>query len=193
MFCNLNPFTTSYADYLFQQANLTNTADQISYLDAYWMNKTGSYLSLEQKSRMSNLDDMLVDCRFNTAPCDSSQFEFVHHPFFYSCYRFNSGINANKQTVPISSQLAPGYATALTLDLYAGLTDYQNYANNTLTKGFLATQFACFRTFVTQYNAWPYLYSDCTANADGSLIQPIADLSYIDAVKQTKQSYTQKA
>ena len=33
-----------------------------------------------------------------------------------------------------------------------------------------------------QYNAWPYEYSECTVNEDGSLIKPLDDRSLFDVV-----------
>ena len=129
--CNQNPFTTPYADALFSTANITNDVNQIALLDHYWRETTGSYLSDAQKEKMSDLNDMLISCQFGFLACNASDFEFIYHPNHLNCYRFNSGYGSS----PIKSVLFSGEASALTIDLYTGLTDSQNYPNNTLSRG----------------------------------------------------------
>ena len=132
--CNLNPFTTPYADELFSAANITNDPNNIWLLDEYMKQTTGSYLSNAQKERMSSLDDMLVGCKFSFDSCSSSQFQFIYHPLYLNCYRFNSGFNASQQPATLASVVGSGNINSLTIDLYAGLTDSQNYADNLLFK-----------------------------------------------------------
>ena len=129
--CNQNPFTTPYADALFSSANITNDVNNIWLLDKYWRETTGSYLNDAQKGKMSNLNDMLISCKFGFLTCNESDFEFIYHPYHHNCYRFNSGAVSS----PIKKVLFSGEASALTIDLYTGLTDTQNYPNNTLIKG----------------------------------------------------------
>ena len=132
--CNLNPFTTPYADELFSAANITNDPNNIWLLDEYMKQTTGSYLSNAQKERMSSLDDMLVGCKFSFDSCSSSQFQFVYHPLYMNCYRFNSGFNASQQSTELNKIVSAGIVNSLTIDLYSGLSDSQNYADNMLFK-----------------------------------------------------------
>ena len=129
--CNFNPYTTPYADALFSSANITNDVNNIWLLDKYWHKTTGSYLNDAQKEKMSDLNDMLISCQFGFLTCNASDFEFMYHPYHHNCYRFNSGAGSS----PILSVLVSGDVSALTLDLYTGLSDTQNYPNNTLSKG----------------------------------------------------------
>ena len=129
--CNLNPYTTPYADALFSSANITNDVNNIWLLDKYWREMTGNYLNDAQKEKMSDLNDMLISCQFGFLTCNVSDFEFIYHPYHYNCYRFNSGAGS----FPIKKVLFSGEASALTIDLYTGLTDSQNYPNNTLSRG----------------------------------------------------------
>ena len=132
--CNYNPFTTPYADELFAAANITNDASNIWLLDEHMRETTGAYLSTAQKERMSSLDDMLVGCKFAYASCSSSQFQFIYHPLYMNCYRFNSGFNASQQSSGLTNVVSAGIMNSLTIDLYAGLSDSQNYADNLLFK-----------------------------------------------------------
>ena len=127
--CNFNPYTTPYADALFSSANITNDVNNIWMLDKYWRKTTGSYLSDAEKAKMSDLNDMFISCQFGFLTCNVSDFEFIYHPLHHNCYRFNSRAD-NVKTILLS-----GEVSQLTIDLYTGLTDSQNYPNNTLAKG----------------------------------------------------------
>ena len=56
--CQMNTFSTEYALTLVSAANLSGTSD----IEAYMKNTTGSYLSDEQKQRMSDFDKILISC-----------------------------------------------------------------------------------------------------------------------------------
>ena len=163
---------------------------------------------------MSNLYDILVTCIFNFVPCNSSQFEFIYHPLYHNCYRFNSGFDAQHRATPLITVLTSGLVSGLTLDLYAGLTDSQNYENNTVARGFrvfvqnsseypysygmkpyiltpgLQNTFSVARTFYKQYNEWPYRYSECAIDESGELLVPLTDRSLYELILQTNYSYT---
>jgi hypothetical protein len=164
--------STDYAASLFAQADLTNDVSHISLLDTYWMNTTGNYLTSAQKARMSNLTDILVDCSINQVKCDARNFEFVYHPFFYNCYRLNSGRDASGLPQSLVSILTSGSETGISLTLYAGLSDSQNYANNTLLKGF--------NVFVMNQSDYPLHYAMKPYKVD--------DLSFLFNLKFTFSS-----
>ena len=211
--CNKNPFTTDYAGALFAKASLPNIADNVKNLNIYLRNTTGSYLNDDQAAQMSDLNDYLVACSFNSQVCNASHFSFLYHPNFFNCYRFNSGLDSQNRPVAPQKLLTTGYMSALTLDLYAGLSDSQNY--NTLTRGIsvfvhnqtsdpllysiipqtlatpgLATTIGISRQLVTQFNQWPYKYATCTVRDDNTLIAPLANTSLFDAVKSIGYAYS---
>ena len=133
--CNFNPFTTDYAASLFAQANLTNSFLNMWQLDTYWKNTTGSYLSLDQKTQMSSLSDILIYCKIGFFACSPKNFQFIYHLSYYNCYRFNSGVDANQQATTLLSTVTSGFVSALTIDLYAGLSDSQYNSPSSQFKG----------------------------------------------------------
>ena len=123
--CNFNPFTTDYAASLFAQANLTNSNMNMWQLDTYWKNTTGSFLSIDQKTQMSSLSDIFISCTFGHQKCSLNSFQFIYHPSYYNCYRFNSGVDVNQQATPLITTLFSGLVNGLSIELYAGLSDSQ--------------------------------------------------------------------
>ena len=114
-------------------------------LTTYWKRVHGSYLNDTQLEQMSSLDDMLVGCSFCYNTCTSSQFQFIYHPLYLNCYRFNSGFNASQQPTELSTVINGGIVNSLTIDLYAGLSDSQNYADNLLFKVSFSSKLLCKR------------------------------------------------
>ena len=133
--CSLNPFTTPYADELFAEAGVANTLTNMWLVDSYVQNKSGERLGDAERKRMSNLNDLLVACKFAFKVCTVDDFQPIVHPLFGNCYRYNSGWNGSEQAVPLTKIMLGGSIYSLTLDLYAGLTDSQLVANNNSARG----------------------------------------------------------
>ena len=81
--CNLNPFTTPYADALFVKAGLDNKLDNLPDLEYYMKQTTGAYLSDAQKANMSSLDDILIKCTVAGVTCDSRYFYYFKNERTY--------------------------------------------------------------------------------------------------------------
>ena len=113
--CQVNPFSTNYATKIMKEVGANIMYD----LEAYRNHTTGSYLSDEEKQKMSNFDDILVSCTVGLTKCNASHFEWIWHPSKYNCYRYNS-----KREDLLSANVAGSTNFNLEITLYAGLPDY---------------------------------------------------------------------
>lgn len=74
---------------------------------------------LDQKNRQINaksIDDILVSCRFNSAPCDLTYFGTIASLTYGKCYTFNTHV----PTRPLLRTHEAGTGFGLTLELYTG-------------------------------------------------------------------------
>ncbi len=114
-FCNTNMFTSEYGFELFKNAskqvspnlNILNdtetfnlkTDEKIDIFLKIFLIMSGivnnKYYSDENKKRIAhNLEDILIDCKFNYQKCSASDFVWHFDPLFGNCYVFNSGYNS---------------------------------------------------------------------------------------------------
>jgi hypothetical protein len=131
--CSDNPFTSSFADDLFRQANLTNKRGNINDLMLFVKQTTGEYLGLSQLLNMSDMNDFLIGCTFLGKKCTAKDFEpsiyklispisiftfdsfrpffekKVYHPKYHICYRYNSGRDIFGNLTEIKSVSLTGY------------------------------------------------------------------------------------
>ena len=147
--CNQNPFTTPYADALFAAAGINNSLSNLAALEDHMLRTSGAYLSDAQKANMSDMRDFLISCKFSSIDCSVDDFDFVYVPNFGNCYRFNGGRLPNS-TNELRSVFLAGSFSSLTLQLYAGLTDAQNYAG--------ASVFKAFNVLVLNQTTYPFWY-----------------------------------
>ena len=210
--CNMRQFTTPYArdtfmtpydlyallnstDFGYSGISLYTKYVQIyQTVEALALNTTGAYLSDEQlRATGASIDDMLVDCTYASNKCTSDDFEWIFHPVFLNCYRFNS----LKRNATLRRATLPGFRNnRLAIQLYAGETNSSSspIANYTSTAGFyvfvhnateypfnnapspymvtpgIGTLIAVSRTFYEQYE---YKYSECTVNNRDELTEPL--------------------
>jgi hypothetical protein len=129
--CNINPFTKTAADNLFDeilsQNGHSNTDDE-NILKEYFedflvkaMNpsKTDDY----RKSLGPTLDEMLVDCDFSDISCtENSNFEWFYMIEYGNCFRFNSGKDFYGNKTSIKKSYLPGKVYGLNLELMADKT-----------------------------------------------------------------------
>ena len=97
--CNMNPFSNNYALRLLTQYNVTYSGSTMGTIAGNYavytrlqtsLAETRGYLLTDDEMRkMSEIDQMLYSCSFQGEPCNASQFEFLYHPYFLTCYRFN--------------------------------------------------------------------------------------------------------
>ena len=211
--CPINQFGTDQATALMLAANVS---DMLS-LELYTHNRTGAYLSDAAKQSLSNLDLILVDCLIGSDVCNSSHFQWVWHPSKYNCYRFNSGYDwSSRNKRDLLRINIPGHLNyRFQLNLYTGLPNYWS-ARTLSTRGFylyihnsteypfdvsaspilLTPGFGLMvnvdRTFYSQFNEWPYAYSECRVSADGELLGSTSSeqLSLVEQVKALNYTYS---
>ena len=147
------------------------------------------------------LNGLIVTCFVVLCLNVPSDFQFIFHPGFGNCYRFNGGYNASGTPISYQQTFFPGYLTGITFELYAGLTDAQNYAGASIFKAFnvlvlnqttypywygqtpytvtptFGYDFAIARTFYEQYNAWPFAYSECLVDEHNELMNSLSGSS----------------
>ena len=209
--CPINTFSTEYAYELLAKAKAT----RINSIEYYMKNTTGSYLTDEQKQRMSDFDKILISCTFNGVECGVRDFRWMWHSLLGNCYQFNSGYDMHNQPTEVQKILVTGIPSSLFLQLYTGLphmlsktlgksnqpgfyvyirnsTDYINGIMRSvikLTPG-LGADINVVRTFYSQFNELPYKYSECRVNEKNELIGPPLDDPYLfEQVVATNKSY----
>ena len=204
--CNMNALNTPKAASLFLKANITDDAANLHDLDMYVKQTTGSYMTMEEKQSLGSFQSVLLSCSFKNQPCNYTNFSFILDPNNNLCYRFNYGLDKNDNSIPLNYLDVPGDTEELAIELYAGISDVQN--NNIFDKGFaifirnqtdfpfslspapitispgFAYDITVQRSFYKNFNQWPYLYSECTVNEDGTLIKKLSDSSIFDKVSQ---------
>ena len=219
--CHRNRYWSQRAVELFAEANISFSFDSlymIHQLQGYEQNKTGHLLSDKRKQMLSHLDSALFKCSYGPYACNSSDFEWVWDPFFFGCYRFNSGRDANNKPVELRRAQMAGLSSRLSLTLYAGLPDAISRVNTQDSHGFyvfignqshypfnpfhqpmlikpgLSAEISIEREFYEQFNVWPYKYSECRVNGDNELLGSgdslFKDTHLFDEVVSSNYSYS---
>jgi hypothetical protein len=132
----MNPLNSDYAVSLMVQANIEYDGNEpyktMLELEKWRKNTTGSYFTASEKKSMNELT--IIRCTYQNAPCNSSDFTYIFHPYYLSCYQFNSGYDSNGNTVELSHANVDGTDNSLYLELYAGLPN--TLASQTTQRGF---------------------------------------------------------
>ena len=165
------------------------------------------------KRQFSDLDSMLFSCSFNNRRCNSSHFEWIWHPYFFGCYRFNSGFDSNGLKTDLWKSTLAGRSFRFVVNLYTGLPNqFSQYASHRFFNLFIqnasdypyitkpspyllssitGTTISVKRSYFSQFNEWPYAYSECRVNENNELIgEPLADRYLFDQVVASNYSYT---
>ena len=74
----------------------------------------------EKKKMSYSVDDMLINCQFNSIGCSKKDFEYYYTNSYGNCYKFNSGLDWNNNKIDIKSSTNPGRQNALNFILYTG-------------------------------------------------------------------------
>ena len=216
--CNMNSFTSDFSAQIYQQAGLTFTGnynDLLADFESYSLNKTGRLMSDAEKQKLgSSMDFMLVECIFNGKVCSARDFEWVWHPLLFGCYRFNAN-RTSPRARNIFDNKSPFY-----LKMYAGMSNFwSQMIGRYATRGFwvfvhnqtdypfnltpsphlvtavFGTAISLKRSFRTQFNEWPYAYSECRVSGErDELMGPALDDPFLfERVKATNYTYTQAA
>ena len=110
-FCNKNLFTTKYAYDLANGSRYTDFVNIINFK-----------LNESERDKLSHtLDDILLECQFNTQPCSSKDFVKEYDLNLGTCYSFNTGMNASLHRVPLRRSTRSGSTHGLRVALYVNV------------------------------------------------------------------------
>ena len=102
-FCNVNWFTTEYA------YNLTQMGVEWSEIMS---------LSTDEKKQLGHsLENILIQCKYNNIPCDSTDFTWSFDPDYGNCYTFNSDFDSNGSKIDLKNSDLVGLDFGLQLKL----------------------------------------------------------------------------
>ena len=220
--CLVNPFNTDYSVELLAATNKTFRGDYtrtIIDMEMHVKETTGAYMSDEQKRKLSNLTQILMYCKVPGGYCNESWFQWVWHPLYLGCYRFNSGFNSDNQPVEPIVTMMTGIEdySIIEMQLFAGLPDfwsdeigtygqrgfyvfvhneteypYNNVPSPVLVTPGLGTFMNIERTFHKQFNQWPFTYSECRVSEENELMgEPLVDGGELfERVRATNYSYS---
>ena len=169
-----------------------------------------------QKRMLSELS--VIRCSIGNRTCNASDFQWIWLPGFYNCYRFNSGFDSNNTPVDLIRVDTTESVFKFTLEVYTGLPDYWFYAglvgaqslrglyvfiqnstdfpfnltpSPTLLTASYGAEISVDRSFYSQFNEWPYEYSECRVDENNELMgAPLDDAYLFDLVVQTNYTYT---
>ena len=215
MICNMNSLNSDYYVRMLKDANITDYSlapyFNMVALEEYQKRTTNSYLTIEQKRAMFEEDGFIISCTFNNRPCNKSQISYVYNPYFLNCIQFNADHDLHASSI-YKTSLSGEYAE-LTMELYVGMPNelseipirgvFVKAINSTedpfkntpifinITPRY-ASKIEIKKNIFKQFNGWPYLYSGCNVNEDGTLIQPIKDHRFFDMTSRTNYTYAQE-
>ena len=165
--CPTPNFNTDYAYSLLNQTNASRQFEE------FMKNLTGAYLNDTDKQRLTNLDDMLTECKIGSKACNASDFKWLWHPVRLNCYSFIGNRN-------ITTQVAGEANFAFHLVMRSSFYLYVHNASewpfgvsssqSLFVNGKPAKAVNVERSFYSQFNEWPYYYSNCRVDASDKLL-----------------------
>ena len=213
--CNINAISTSFGVGLLTSRNLiekngdqSGSEKHVMLLENHFKETTGEYMSDSLKQNLSDFNAMLISCSFNNMPCNASHFEWIWHPKYFGCYRFNT-----RHSQPRFKSNMDGSTSGLVLELYADLPDELKSA---LPRGFyvlvqnasdypygltpspfmINTNFGARigvkRSFYSQFNAWPHSYSECGVDENDKLLVDGTTRHLFERVREANYTYSQE-
>jgi hypothetical protein len=84
---------------------------------------TVTFYNLKNHQEHFKLQDILLQCTFNSKNCDDSDFETKTDIAGNVYYQFNNGYNKNHEKVDIKNVMQSGKSYGLQIELFAGLPD----------------------------------------------------------------------
>ena len=134
-FCNLNLFATDYAqEILMQILNTTQYKDLLNSTSISRFNKDAHLIKIlfitlsmsknltddNRKNLSLSLQDILIDCQFNSQDCTADDFDWFFDFMYGNCYTFNNGRNSKGERKTIQSSNRNGLFDGLILKLFLG-------------------------------------------------------------------------
>ena len=140
-------------------------------------------LTDNQRKRLSySLDEMLINCKFVSLSCKSSDFEWYYHFYYGNCYVFNSNIvnkvdtnKSNNDSLIENRKFVNGYGLphSLQLELFVGIPDmYPNDLNDLGVK-----------IIINNRTSFPLIGKDLDLNV-GTLSNIAIDRIIVDKLKK---------
>ena len=118
--CNTNPYLTRESHYFYSKQSKKvenfpfNSSLNKERFTKYFINSNTLSLSDEELKQFSFLlNDIIITCSFNNAPCNTLYFTWFYDLDYGNCFIFNSG-----KLAPISK--VPSATSALRLELFVG-------------------------------------------------------------------------
>ena len=213
--CNINPFTTEYALYLLQEANITMPADDeeadfwkmFLELEDYLNRTRGFPLTNEEKLRFSvvnyHVPYFYITYSMGKIAYQVDKMDTFYHPKYFLCQMFNrlGNYKFKHSDDGIFSFLFSGGEDDITSEMFpANLKGFYMFISNSsdymlgtdrppiLLAPKLDIKLSINRNFYRQAE-WPY--STCSVREDNSLAVELLDRSIFDAVLATNASYRQ--
>lgn len=123
--CNVNPYIYNPKDYLERfyynkSENFSINIERKNSLEIHMQRKFSLLDKVSKKSFSPEAKNIIMFCRFNEKICDLSEFVEYHSFYYGRCFRFNSGLNMNREKSPIKSTLKGGRFNGLYLELFSG-------------------------------------------------------------------------
>jgi hypothetical protein len=88
-----------------------------------------SFSKASRQSLSHSLNDVLLNCRFNSQPCSASDFLWRWDPLYGNCFTFNAGFNSSGHSSKYKESVFPGAVFGLILNIYVGYNDKLNAFN----------------------------------------------------------------
>ena len=192
--CNVNALSSDYAADLIRRAGLSfreltalgtmkGNFNAYRKIQAYLKRTRGYLLTDAEKRNLTMLDDMMISCSFQEEACSAERdFEFVFHPFYLGCYRFNANgtvkMSMTGPTAELNMQFYVGLPNALDATyargVYVFLLNSTEYPYNYATSPYMMAP-GSGMTMIPQrqlYSQMPVPYSDCNTNEEDELAVP---------------------
>ena len=146
-FCNLNPFVTDYAldqlksfrnmifsssnnisTNLSTNANLSIDPRRLDTRRAFQEYTMSEALTDENRKNYSYpLEDVLLNCYFDSMPCTADDFYWFYDSVHGNCYTWNKGINSKGQNKEILNSSRAGELFGLNIEFFIGMPSKVDY------------------------------------------------------------------
>lgn len=98
----------------------------------------------------TSIVNKIISCQYNSETCSENDFEFYKISDFTKCYKFNSGVLFNGETVNIRKARRYGKTYGLQLELFVGLPQNCKYPLNRAEGNFVIDTY--FQSFSIEIN-----------------------------------------
>lgn len=138
--CNANYFTTDYAVEFLKEVGveqnlpdifndtvveeLTANGSLTSTGSLYYLNGIASTYKLNETAKKAlgyDLNEFVLSCQFVYTNCNLSHFVWFVHQIYGNCFKFNSGFDAEGNSIPLLTVSRSNNFESLDLNLFSGI------------------------------------------------------------------------